>query len=312
MDRKITIKQLIKAMDLKVHAGEAGLCNIITEEEVRFPWLEFAGIFDYYEAKKINLISSKEAVYLNALGLELAKERVEDFIKRRPSGIVFSLNVEIPDYFIELGNKYDVPILKSYLRTTTLNSRMFGFICSKLSPRQSIHGVLLDINGMGTLIMGKSGIGKSETALELVKRGHQLIADDVVEVYEKEVGVLIGEAPQTIAQYLEVRGVGIVNVMHMFGAGAYRESKKVRLVIELEAWDKDKNYDRLGLNNETLQIFNTELPKIVIPILPGRNNAVLVEAAAMNQKLKFFGLDGGKTLTEKIGSLARGEDDDDL
>ena len=310
MDRKITIKQLIKAMDLEVHAGEAGLNNIITEEEVRFPWLEFAGIFDYYEAKKINLISSKEAVYLNALGLELAKERVEDFIKRQPSGIVFSLNVEIPDYFIELGNKYNVPILKSDLRTTTLNSRMFGFICSKLSPRQSIHGVLLDINGMGTLIMGKSGIGKSETALELVKRGHQLIADDVVEVYEKEVGVLIGEAPQTIAQYLEVRGVGIVNVMHMFGAGAYRESKKVRLVIELEAWDKDKHYDRLGLDNETLQIFNTELPKIVIPILPGRNNAVLVEAAAMNQKLKFFGLDGGKTLTEKIGRLARGEEDD--
>lgn len=310
MDRKITIKQLIKAIDLEVHAGEAGLNNIITEEEVRFPWLEFAGIFDYYEAKKINLISSKEAVYLNALGLELAKERVEDFIKRQPSGIVFSLNVEIPDYFIELGNKYNVPILKSDLRTTTLNSRMFGFICSKLSPRQSIHGVLLDINGMGTLIMGKSGIGKSETALELVKRGHQLIADDVVEVYEKEVGVLIGEAPQTIAQYLEVRGVGIVNVMHMFGAGAYRESKKVRLVIELEAWDKDKHYDRLGLDNETLQIFNTELPKIVIPILPGRNNAVLVEAAAMNQKLKFFGLDGGKTLTEKIGRLARGEEDD--
>ena len=310
MDRKITIKQLIKAIDLEVHAGEAGLNNIITEEEVRFPWLEFAGIFDYYDAKKINLISSKEAVYLNALGLELAKERVEDFIKRQPSGIVFSLNVEIPDYFIELGNKYNVPILKSDLRTTTLNSRMFGFICSKLSPRQSIHGVLLDINGMGTLIMGKSGIGKSETALELVKRGHQLIADDVVEVYEKEVGVLIGEAPQTIAQYLEVRGVGIVNVMHMFGAGAYRESKKVRLVIELEAWDKDKHYDRLGLDNETLQIFNTELPKIVIPILPGRNNAVLVEAAAMNQKLKFFGLDGGKTLTEKIGRLARGEEDD--
>ena len=310
MERKITIKQLVKVMELEVRAGEAGLDNVITEEEVRFPWLEFAGIFDYYEAKKINLISSKEAVYLNALGLELAKVRVEDFIKRQPSGIVFSLNVEIPDYFVELGNKYNVPILKSYLRTTTLNSRMFGFICSKLSPRESVHGVLLDINGMGTLIIGKSGIGKSETALELVKRGHQLIADDVVEIYEKEVGVLIGEAPHTIAQYLEVRGVGIVNVMHMFGAGAYRDSKKVKLVIELEAWDKEKSYDRLGLNNETVTIFNTELPKIVIPILPGRNNAVLVEAAAMNQKLKFFGLDGGKTLTEKIGRLARGEDDD--
>lgn len=310
MERKITIKQLVEAMELEVHAGESGLKNIIVEEEIRFPWLEFAGIFDYFEPKKINLISSKEAVYLNALGLELAKERVEDFFKRQPSGIVFSLNVEIPEYFIELGNKYNVPVLKSYLRTTSLNSRMFGFICSKLSPRESVHGVLLDINGMGTLIIGKSGIGKSETALELVKRGHQLIADDRVEIYEKEVGILIGEAPDTIAQYLEVRGVGIINIMHMFGAGAYRESKKIKLVIELELWDKDKNYDRLGLNHETVTFFNTELPKIVIPILPGRNNAVLVEAAAMNQKLKYFGLDGAKTLTEKIGRIARGEDDD--
>jgi HPr kinase/phosphorylase len=310
MDRKITIKQLVDAMGLEIRAGENGLNNVIVEEEIRFPWLEFAGIFDYFEPKKINLISSKEALYLNELGLELAKKRVEEFLERQPSGIVFSRNVEIPDYFIELGNKYNIPILKSSLRTTSLNSRMFSFICSKLAPRESVHGVLLDINGMGTLIIGKSGIGKSETALELVKRGHQLIADDVVEIYEKEVGVLIGEAPQTIAQYLEVRGVGIVNVMHMFGAGAYRENKKVKLVIELELWDKEKQYDRLGLNNEKVTFFNTELPKLVIPILPGRNNAVLVEAAAMNQKLKYFGLDGAKTLTEKIGRLARGEEND--
>ena len=227
--------------------------------------------------------------------------------QQKPSGFVFSLNVSVPQYFLDLGNKYDVPILKSTLRTTSLNSKMFGFLCSHLSPRQSVHGVLLDINGMGTLIIGKSGIGKSETALELVKRGHQLIADDRVEIYEKEVGILIGEAPELIAQYLEVRGVGIVNVMHMFGAGAYRENKKIRLVIELELWDKDKVYDRLGLNPETVTYFNTELPKIVIPILPGRNNAVLVEAAAMNQKLKYIGLDGAKTLTDKIGKITRGE-----
>lgn len=310
MGRTITINQLIKAVELKLYAGEGGLDNIIAEEEIRFPWLEFAGIFDYFEPKKINLISSKESAYLNALGLELAKERVEALFQRHPSGIVFSLNVEVPNYFIELGNKYNVPILKSDLRTTSLNSKMFGYLCSKLSPRESVHGVLLDINGMGTLIIGKSGIGKSETALELVKRGHQLVADDRVEIYEKEVGNLIGEAPELIAQYLEVRGVGIINIMHMFGAGAYRENKKIRLVIELELWDKEKNYDRLGLEYDTVKYFNTTLPKIVIPIMPGRNNAVLVEAAAMNQKLKYFGLDGAKTLTQKIGRITRGEDVD--
>lgn len=310
MERTITIKELIKAIDLKIYAGENGLNNVIVEQEIRFPWLEFAGIFDYYEPKKINLVSSKERVYLNTLGEELAKERIEAFFERKPSGIIFSKNVDIPDYVIKLGNTYDVPVLKSDLRTTSLNSRLFSYICSKLSPRESIHGVLMDINGMGTLILGKSGIGKSETALELVKRGHQLVADDRVEIYEKEVGILIGEAPELIAQYIEVRGVGIVNVMHMFGAGAYRENKKIKLVIELELWDKEKNYDRLGLEYEKVKFFNTELPKIVIPVMPGRNNAVLVEAAAMNQKLKYLGLDGAKTLTERIGRITRGEDDD--
>ena len=307
---KVTINQLMKAVELEIYAGEKGIKNVITEEEIRFPWLEFAGIFDYFDPNKINLVSSKEMVYLNTLGLELAKERIEALFSRKPSGIVFSKNVDVPDYVIELGNKYDVPVLKSMLRTTSILSRMHGYICSKLSPRESIHGVLLDINGMGTLIIGKSGIGKSETALELVKRGHQLVADDRVEIYEKEVGVLIGEAPELIAQYLEVRGVGIVNVMHMFGAGAYRENKKIKLVIELELWDKEKNYDRLGLEYEKVTFFNTELPKIVIPVLPGRNNAVLVEAAAMNQKLKYLGLNGAKTLTERIGRITRGEDDD--
>ena len=310
MSRTITIKELVKAMELEVYAGEDGLKNIIIEEEICFSWLEFAGVFDYYHPDKINLVSSKEAVYLDTLGIDLAKERVEEFFKRQPSGIIFSKNVDIPEYVIELGNKYHVPVLKSWLRTTSLNSRLFGYICSKLAPRESVHGVLLDINGMGTLIIGKSGIGKSETALELVKRGHQLVADDRVEIYEKEVGVLIGEAPKLIAQYLEVRGVGIVNVMHMFGAGAYRESKKIRLVIELELWDKEKNYDRIGLEYEKVTFFNTDLPKIVIPIMPGRNNAVLVEAAAMNQKLKFLGLNGAKTLTNRIGRITRGEEDD--
>ena len=308
MESKVTIKELAKVLELDILAGKNGLNNVITEVEIRFPWLEFAGILNYFEAHKINLVSSKEATYLKEIGEDLSKERVEIFLQQKPSGVVFSRNVTVPEYFIELGNKYNVPILKSELRTTSLNSKMFGYLCSKLSPKQSVHGVLLDINGMGTLIVGKSGIGKSETALELVKRGHQLIADDRVEIYEKEVGVIIGEAPEVIAQYLEVRGVGIVNVMHMFGAGAYRENKKIRLVIELEEWNQNKVYDRLGLNPETVTYFNTELPKVVIPILPGRNNAVLVEAAAMNQKLKYLGLDGAKTLTDRIGKIARGEE----
>lgn len=307
MERKVTVKEIVDVVELTVLAGESGLDRLVVAEEITFPWLELTGVFKYFEPETVNLIGSKETTYLMELGEELAKERVREFFRHNPGAVVCSRNVEIPSYFIEFGNYYNVPVLKSELRTTALNSKLFEFLCSRLSPRESVHGVLMDINGMGTLIIGKSGIGKSETALELVKRGHQLIADDRVEIYEKEVGVLIGEAPEIIAQFLEVRGVGIVNVMHMFGAGAYRENKKIRLVIELEQWNKDKVYDRLGLNPETVTYFNTELPKIVIPILPGRNNAVLVEAAAMNQKLKYLGLDAAKTLTDRIGKITRGE-----
>lgn len=308
MERKVIVKELVKEIDLQILAGENGLSNKILDEEITFPWLEFAGVLKYFEPTRVSLIGSKEATYLKEIGDVVAEHRVKILFEQKPSCFVFSRNVEVPQYFIDLGNQYNVPILKSELRTTSLNSKMFGFLCSRLAPRISVHGVLMDINGMGTLIIGKSGIGKSETALELVKRGHQLIADDRVEIYEKEVGILIGEAPDTIAQYLEVRGVGIVNVMHMFGAGAYRENKKIRLVIELEQWDQNKYYDRLGIDPEKVMYFHTELPKIVIPILPGRNNAVLVESAATNQKLKYLGLDGAKTLTERIGRISRGEE----
>lgn len=308
MERKVIVKELVKEIDLQILAGENGLSNKILDEEITFPWLEFAGVLKYFEPTRVSLIGSKEATYLKEIGDVVAQHRVNTLFEQKPSCFVFSRNVEVPQYFIDLGNEYNVPILKSELRTTSLNSKMFGFLCSRLAPRISVHGVLMDINGMGTLIIGKSGIGKSETALELVKRGHQLIADDRVEIYEKEVGILIGEAPDTIAQYLEVRGVGIVNVMHMFGAGAYRENKKIRLVIELEQWDQNKYYDRLGIDPEKVMYFHTELPKIVIPILPGRNNAVLVESAATNQKLKYLGLDGAKTLTERIGRISRGEE----
>lgn len=307
MARKVTIDQLSKKMDLEIIAGKAGLNNIITDDEILVPGVEFAGFIRFFSSTKLTLISSREATYLSELGEDVAKERVEAIFKLKPAVFLFSRNVIIPQYFIDFGNQYDVPILRSDLRTATLYSKVYGYLRDQLAPRQSVHGVLMDINGMGTLIIGKSAIGKSETALELVKRGHQLVADDRVEIYEKEVGVLIGSAPATIAQYIEVRGVGIVNVIHMFGAGAYRETKKIRLVIELEAWDHNKIYDRLGNSELTETYFHTSLPKIVIPILPGRNNAVLVEAAAMNSKLKYLGLDGSKELIEKIGRITRGE-----
>ena len=308
MGKKVTVKKLVEEVGLEILAGKKGLNNEITDDEIIMPGLEFAGFLQYFEGKRVLLVGTKEASYLKGLGEELAYQRVREICKFNPPAFVYSRNVEVPDFLIDLGNEFNIPVLKSDLRTTPLNGKIFGYLRSQLAQKISVHGVLLDINGMGTLIIGKSAIGKSETALELIKRGHQLVADDRVDVYEKEPGIIIGQAPETIAQYIEVRGVGIINVVQMFGAAAYRENKKIRLVIELELWDKDKYYDRLGGMGNTEKYFHTELPKITIPIRPGRNNAVLVETAAMNMKLKYLGMDATKELSEKIGRITRGEE----
>jgi len=208
------------------------------------------------------------------------------------------MNVDIEELFMEFGNQYNVAILKSKTRTTPLSSTLYAYLHSKLAPRTSVHGVLVDIHGMGTLITGKSGIGKSETALELIKRGHILVSDDRVDI--------IGAAPKILERYIEIRGIGIVDVVQMFGAGAYRENKKIRLVVELEHWKKGKQYDRLGIETDSVKYFNTELAKITIPILPGRNVATLVESAAMNQKLKYLGYNAAQELTDEVAKRAKG------
>ena len=165
---------------------------------------------------------------------------------------------------------------------------------------------MLDIHGLGTLIVGKSGIGKSETALELIKRGHILISDDRVDVFEVAPGVVIGSAPKILERFIEIRGIGIVDVVQMFGAACYRENKKIRLIVELELWQENKVYDRLGIETEKVKIFDTEIHKLTIPVLPGRNVATLVESAALNQKLKYLGYDAAKVLTENVAKAASG------
>ena len=309
--RSVKIKKIAKDLNLKLLAGEKGINNLVTVEMLSRPGVEFAGFLDFYDKDRILLIGSKEYKFLGTLEKDLRTKRVENVLKNLPPAVVFSINVDIPDYFITLGNKYNIPILKSSERTTPINSKLYAYLRSALAPRKTLHGTLLDIHGMGTLIIGKSGIGKSETALELVKRGHILIADDRVDVYEAAPGIIIGEAPNVLKGFLEIRGIGIVNVMQMFGARSYRENKKVRLVIELEEWNNKQAYDRLGVSGEHFDVFGTTLPRVIIPILPGRNNATLVESAAMNEKLKFLGYNAALDLIEKVDKLASGNGEND-
>jgi len=312
---RLKIKHLVADLDLELLTNKKGLEREIKSEMLSRPGVELAGFLDFFDADRIILIGSKEASFLSLLPYDIRRQRIEDLFIKNPPGVILSINVEIEDTFLELGNMYNVAILKSKSRTTPLSGTLYSYLHSKLAPRISVHGVLLDIHGMGTLIIGKSGIGKSETALELIKRGHILISDDRVDIFEAAPGVLIGSAPRILEKFLEVRGIGIIDVVSMFGAGAYRENKKVRLVVELEHWKKGKAYDRLGIETETTKFFNTEIAKITIPVLPGRNVATLVESAAMNQKLKYLGYNAALDLTKAVALKASGmrkdEDEDD-
>lgn len=303
----LNVQHIVDDLQLEVLNGERALSRLIDSDLLARPGVELAGFYDFYDPKRIVLIGSKEASFLKVLDVKTQRERLEGIFKKQPPCIIFSRNVYIEDMVYEFGHKYEVAILRSVHRTTALVSILYSYLHAKLAPRKTVHGVLVDIHGLGTLIVGKSGIGKSETALELVKRGHLLVADDRVDLFEANRGSIVGYAPQITKQLIEVRGIGIVNVVEMFGAGAYREEKKIRLIVELEKWDDNAVYERLGNQHEFVTYFDTSIPKIKIPVLPGRNVATLVETAADNQKLKFLGYDAASKFIEAVSKKARGE-----
>lgn len=309
---RMTVKKLMVDNKLELIAGKNGLNIELTEDMIARPGLEFAGFFDYFDYKRVILMGTKEAMFLNQQDIAVSEKHVRKIFELAPPCIVFSVNAIIPEYFIRLAEEFNICLLKSNLRTTPTSSKLYTYLQYHLAPRISVHGTLLDISGVGTLIIGKSGIGKSETSLDLIKRGHQLIADDLVEIMEKEPGNLIGTAPDILKRYMEIRGIGVVDVVTMFGAGAYRERKSVNLVVELESWNDNKVYDRLGIDEEKVKYFDTELTKVTIPVSPGRTVALLIESAAMNEKLKALGHYAARDFVEKIDKRAsNGGDNND-
>jgi HPr kinase/phosphorylase len=285
----ISIKDVMEGLKLDVLAGSEGLNRKVSNPSLSKPGLEFAGMFDYYEHDRIQIIGSKESTFFHWLNKEDQTNRVKLLFEKTPPAFVFSKNVNVPQIFIDFGDKYSIPVLKSSHVTTALFSELYAFLQAKLAERTSMHGVLMDINGVGVLITGKSGVGKSEVALELIRRGYMLVADDIVEVFQLEKGIVIGEAPKMLKKYLEIRGVGIVNVVYLFGVKAYRESKKISLIVDLEIWGEDSNFDRLGMTDEYSKIFDTYVSHASIPITEARNTATLVEAAANDFKAKKLG-----------------------
>ena len=314
INRRVKLSKLVKDNDFEVIVGKCNLDKYIEVDQIDRPGIEFCGNFEFFDEKRALIIGVKETKLLMSYDKEKQSEIVKKLLSLKPPFIIFSGNEDVKKVlklFKENADKCEVPLLKSDLKTTPLMGLLYYYLHDHLSPVLSEHGVLVDIYGIGTLIKGDSGIGKSETALELIRRGHILVSDDLVEIKEPTVGTLTGTAPKILRRYLEIRGIGIVDVVKMFGSASYRIRKRVQLVVELEKWDQKKEYDRLGINEEYVQFFNTKIAKITIPIQPGRSNATLVESAAMNYKLKKLGFNSAVEFSEEVAKRARGERDED-
>lgn len=304
------VKEIIDTFQLKLISGEDGINRPVTTSDISRPGLEIAGYFEHYPAERLQLLGKTELSFFTKLSIEERKTRMDKLCTDITPAIIITRNLEVPQELIESSERKSVPVIQSSMKTTRLSSKITNFLESKLAPTTAIHGVLVDISGVGVLLIGKSGVGKSETALELVKRGHRLVADDCVEIRQEDENKLIGNSPELIKHLLEIRGLGIINVMTLFGAGAIRNFKQISLVIHLELWDQHKQYDRLGLDEEKMKIIDTEVPKLTIPVRPGRNLAVIIEVASMNFRLKQMGMNAAQQFTEKLSSVIEARNDD--
>ena len=307
----VTVKMLVDKLKLKVvYGNEELLAKAITTADISRPGLEMAGYFDYYSPERLQLVGMKEWTYLKTMTANNRYSVFANIFREETPAVIVARGLEIPEEMLQAAKENGVAVLQGRNSTSSLSGDMSWYLNSQLAERTSVHGVLVDIYGMGVLIQGGSGIGKSETALELVKRGHRLVADDRVDVYAKDEGTLWGEPAEILLHLLEIRGVGIIDVMSLYGASAVRDSSQVQLCICLEHFENDEVFDRLGNNNEEIELQGVKIPRIRIPVKTGRNVSVVIEAAAMNYRAKQMGYDATKTFKDRLTDLIskNGED----
>ncbi|AXT15223.1 HPr(Ser) kinase/phosphatase [Streptococcus thermophilus] len=307
----VTVKMLVDKLKLKVvYGNEELLAKAITTADISRPGLEMTGYFDYYSPERLQLVGMKEWSYLKTMTANNRYSVFANIFREETPAVVVARGLEIPEEMLQAAKENGVAVLQGRNSTSSLSGDMSWYLNSQLAERTSVHGVLVDIYGMGVLIQGDSGIGKSETALELVKRGHRLVADDRVDVYAKDEGTLCGEPAEILLHLLEIRGVGIIDVMSLYGASAVRDSSQVQLCICLEHFENDEVFDRLGNSNEEIELQGVKIPRIRIPVKTGRNVSVVIEAAAMNYRAKQMGYDATKTFKDRLTDLIskNGED----
>ena len=298
----VTLEKIIRNHSLEVVYVPKPTNEIkIITNEINRPGIVLAGYTEFFDPLRIQILGWTELGFLRNMTNAKRSEALGYWLGLKPAAAVITRGLEIPDYFIKACEAYEVPLLKTEEETSPFLAALINFLNRELAPRITRHGVLIEVYGEGVLIVGDSGAGKSETAIELIKRGHRLIADDAVEIRKVSDKVLEGSSPSNIRHFIELRGIGVINARRIFGMGSVKPVEKIDMVIQLEDWDPTKAYDRLGLDNEYARILDIKVPIITVPVTPGRNLAVIVETAAMNNRQKKMGYSGAKELMQSLG-----------
>lgn len=310
LGKELTVEALLRDgkedMELDLVAGERGLGKVIRTAEITRPGLAFAGFFDVFSHDRVQIIGNTEMSYIQSLSPAERQDRFKRILEYEiPCFIITNENI-LPAELVSLADERGVPILTTRLPTTRLVSLLSSFMERYFAPEVEVHGELVDVYGMGTLLIGQSGVGKSECALELVERGHRLVADDVVILRRLSRYEIVGSSPPLIKYHMEIRGIGILNVEKLFGAASVIEEKRVDLVVLLEPWQEGKEYERLGIETEYHTFFDVKIPKYVIPVQPGRNISIIVEVAALTQRLKNAGINPALLMEQKLREATSG------
>lgn len=303
MDAMFTVKlmDLIKEFNLtEIYSPEDIEKRLIVNDDVNRPGLPLAGFFDYFDSSRIQVIGKVETTFIDRFTPERRYASLDKLMSKRIPALIVSRGIDIYPELLDLAKQYDVPLLSSNESTSYLISSMVASLKVSLAPRITRHGVLVEVYGEGILLLGDSGVGKSETAIELVKRGHRLIADDAVEIKKVSAKSLVGSAPELIRHYVELRGIGVMDVRRIFGMGAVKPTEKIDLVVNIEIWNENTVYDRLGLEEQWTSILDVKVPAMTVPVKPGRNLAVIIEVAAMNNRHKKMGFNAAKEFTERV------------
>lgn len=303
MENKFTVelKKIVEEFSLeKLYLPENAEEIVISNSDINRPGLQLGGFYELFDNTRIQIVGKSEQSYIKSFPKEKYDELVDSFFALKPAAVIISRGLEFEGFALA-AEKYGVPLLRTEQSTSEFMAALIASLHVSLAPRITRHGVLVEVYGEGILLLGESGVGKSETAIELVKRGHRLIADDAVEIRRVSSKSLVGSAPDNIRHFIELRGIGIINVSRIFGVGAVKMTEKIDFVINIENWDNEKTYNRMGLDDEKTEILGLEIPSVTIPVKPGRNLAVIVEVAAINNRQKKMGYNAAADLLERLG-----------